>query len=82
MSTLDRMARRRELDRRHRAQMAVFNDLLAALAIAVFVLLVLDPGLGIVASIGLPVLLIGAVWLVGERLRRRLRRRQPVSPAR
>ncbi len=58
------------------------NDLLVGLGIALFVLLVLEPGLGIVASVGIPLLLIGVVWLLGERTGLRFRRRPPVRPAR
>ena len=58
------------------------NDLLVGLGIALFVLLVLEPGLGIVASVGIPLLLIGVVWLLGERAGLRFRRRPSVRPAR
>lgn len=54
-----------------RARQAAIEDLALATIIAVFVLVVLDPGLGVVAWFGLPLLLAGIIWLLVDRARER-----------
>jgi hypothetical protein len=51
-----------------RARRALLIDLVAAIVLAALVLH-LAAGLGVIAFFGLPVLLIGLVWIAVERLR-------------
>lgn len=66
-----------------RARRALALDALAALVLALL-LLQLAAGLGVVAAVALPLLLLGLLWLGAERLLARLRpRRLPAArPAR
>jgi hypothetical protein len=65
---------RRLLARRVRARRALYEDLLAGLTAALFVLVVIDPGLGVVAWFGIPLLVAGLAWLLAERALDRRRR--------
>jgi hypothetical protein len=58
-----------------RARRALLVDSLAAIALAA-VTLSLVAGLGVVGFFGLPLLVLGLLWIGGERLLRRRRRRQ------
>lgn len=54
-------------------------DLVAAAMIAAIVL-ALGPGLGVIAAFGVPILLLGAVWIAFERRLERRRRRRASRP--
>lgn len=58
-----------------RERRALLFDSLAAIAVAALVLS-LAAGLGVVAVIGLPLLLIGLLWIASERMLAALRRRR------
>jgi hypothetical protein len=66
------MARPRGISPGARARRALLFDTLAALVLAA-VSLSLAAGLGVVAFFGLPVLVLGLLWIVAERLVRRVR---------
>lgn len=51
----------------------LLEDLLAGAILALFVLVIVDPGLGVVAWFGIPLLLAGVVWLIAERTLQRRR---------
>ncbi len=62
-----------------RARRALLVDALLALALALIVLM-LSAGLGVVAFVCLPLLLLGLLWVGAERLFRRIgRRRLPAA---
>lgn len=61
-----------------RARRALLIDVILA-AILALLALALTAGLGVVAFFGLPVLLIGLLWIGLERLASRLRRRRRAS---
>jgi hypothetical protein len=75
------MARRRGITPGARARRALLFDSIAAIALAV-VALSLAAGLGVVGFLGLPLLILGLLWIGAERLLRRRRARRPASPAR
>lgn len=64
---------------RARRALAVDAALAAALAL---ILLTQAAGLGVVAAISLPLLLLGLVWIGAERVLRRLRSRAPAGRSR
>jgi hypothetical protein len=53
----------------------VLADLLIGVVVALLVLVVFEPGLGVVAWFGVPVLILGVLWLLAERFWPRRRRR-------
>jgi hypothetical protein len=62
-----------------RARRALLVDLLLAIALAAVVLR-LSAGLGVVGFFGLPLLVIGLIWIGAERFRTRFRtRRRPAG---
>lgn len=61
-----------------RARRALLVDTIAALVLAVIVLSV-AAGLGVVGFFGLPLLLLGLLWIGTERLVARRRARRPVA---
>ncbi len=62
-----------------RARRALATDLALAVVLAIVVLSV-AAGLGVVAFFGVPILLVGLVWIVAERtLAGRRRRRRPAA---
>jgi hypothetical protein len=68
VATPERIARRRGLQRaRTRARRALLLDLLAAIVIALLVLK-LAAGLGVIGFFALPLLVLGLLWIGGERL--------------
>jgi hypothetical protein len=75
------VARRRGITPGARARRALLVDSIAAIALAV-VALSLAAGLGVVGFFGLPLLILGLLWIGAERLRGRRRARRPASPAR
>jgi hypothetical protein len=72
---VDEGARARRISPRARARRALLVDFLAAAVLATLVLS-LAAGLGVVAFFGLPLLLIGLLWIGAERLLERLRHRR------
>ncbi len=73
------MTERRRMTPGMRARRALLIDSLLALALALLVL-ELTAGLGVVAFFGLPLLLLGLLWVGAERLVARFRlRRRPAA---
>ncbi len=75
------MARRRGITPGARARRALLFDSIAAIALAAIVLS-LAAGLGVVGFFGLPLLILGLLWIGGERLLSRRRARRSASTAR
>ena len=69
------MATPRRVSPGARARRALLIDLIAAAVIAL-VVLQLTAGFGVVAFFGLPLLLVGLLWVAVERLVWRIRRRR------
>jgi hypothetical protein len=76
-----RVARPRRISPGARARRALLVDVVAAAALAALALS-LAAGLGVVGFFGLPLLVLGLLWIGAERLRRRVRARRSSSPAR
>lgn len=67
--------RRRGISPEARARRALLADTLVAIVLAV-VVLSLAAGLGVIGFFGLPVLVLGLLWIGGERLGHRIRVRR------
>jgi hypothetical protein len=83
MNATEPTAPRAERRERARVRRAAREDVILGSVIALLVLLVVDPGLGVVAFIAIPVLLTAAVWVLVKRAMPRGRRvRRPQRPTR